>query len=92
MGNTCIDLYAPADLESTNPCTESFQPFIPELSVPEMEVECLSESKRGKRDDEKRRGLHYFAASIVVLEVQKTTYFLISLFFCRLVNLKLSLY
>lgn len=65
MGNTCTDLCASADLESANPCTERFQPFLLELSVPGMEVEHLGGFRRGKRDDEKRRGLHYFAANIV---------------------------
>lgn len=48
MGNTCTDLCAPADLESTIPCTENSQPFILQLSVPGIEVEHLSGSRRGK--------------------------------------------
>lgn len=76
VGNTHTDLCAPANLESTNPCTGSFQPFILWLAVPGVETEHLDGSRRGERDHEKRRGLHYFTASTGEFEVQKTTYFL----------------
>lgn len=80
MGNTCTDLCAPADLESTNPCTESFQPFMLDLSVPGMEVEHLGGSRRRKWNDEERRGLHYFAANVVELKSIRLLTFHISFF------------
>lgn len=91
VGNTHTDLCAPADLASTNPCTESFQPFILWLAVAGMETEHLDGSRRGERDHEKRRGLDYFAASTGEFKSRRLFTSYISSFSCRPVDLNLSL-
>lgn len=66
-----------------------FSLFIPWLAVPGMEVEHLGGSRRGKRDHEKKGGLHYFTAGIGELKSRRLLF--IFLVFCRPVNLELSL-